>query len=370
MVGLTEVSINGRFLGRPVTGVERVATELLRALDEKLRANDGLWEAPSGRRFRFRLTLPPGVETPGDFPSIDSGTVGRRSGHLWEQVDLPRATWGTFLVNLCNTAPIAKRDQLVFLHDAGVFRTPEAYRPAFRWWYRAMFFAVTHRSAALVTNSAFSQAELSTTCLVPTERFTVMSLGHEHALATQPARSVFARHGIPSSGYVLAVSSHNPNKNFPLLLRAVELLAAGADAPPVVIAGRTNPKVFSAEEQERSTASFIGAVTDSELAALYEGAACLVHPSLYEGFGLPLVEAMARGCPVVTSRAAAMPETCGDAAIYCDPNDAWSIAEAISRVLSEPGLASTLASAGIERVRTFQWERSLDVLLGIIDDTA
>jgi len=365
--GTVEVAINGRFLGRPISGVERVAIELLGGLDRRLQSDGGLWVAPSGRRFAFRLLVPPGSGPPSSLKWIERVTVGRRSGHAWEQLDLAKATRGTFLVNLCNTAPIAKRDQLVFLHDAGVFRTPNAYRPAFRWWYRVLFVVVTRRAAALATNSDFSRAELAAACRVLAERFAVVPLGHEHALAAEPDHSVFARHGIPADGYVLAVSSHNPNKNFSMLLQAVELLGDRADPPPVVVAGRTNPRVFSPEDQERTRAHFIGPVTDAELAALYEGAACLAYPSLYEGFGLPLIEAMTRGCPVVTSRVAAMPETCDDAAVYCDPDDAQSIAASIIRVLSEPDLAPALVIAGRERAQTFRWERSLDVLLDVID---
>jgi glycosyltransferase involved in cell wall biosynthesis len=300
------VSINGRFFGRPITGVERVATELVRALSARAAQGDGEWTSPSGRRFRFRILVPNGVDVPAGFEALERLTVGSRHGHLWEQLDLPRASRETFLLNFCNTAPLFKRDQLVFLHDAGVFRTPKAYRPAFRWWYRAMFLVVARRAAALVTNSSFSQAELADRCRVPAQRFAVLPLGHEHALVQPADRSVFERHAIPSSGFVLGVSSQNPNKNFPMLLRAVKLLSKGAGVPPVVIAGGMNPKVFGAGDLEGSHASFIGPVNDAELAALFEGAACLVYPSVYEGFGLPPLEAMARGCPVVASRAPAL----------------------------------------------------------------
>jgi glycosyltransferase involved in cell wall biosynthesis len=98
----------------------------------------------------------------------------------------------------------------------------------------------------------------------------------------------------------------------------------------------------------------LGYVTDGQLRALYENAACLVQPSLYEGFGLPPLEAMACGCPVVASRAASLPEVCGDAAIYCDPHDPRDIARCIQEVL-EPTLSKDLRARGARRAKQFTW---------------
>jgi glycosyltransferase involved in cell wall biosynthesis len=113
-----------------------------------------------------------------------------------------------------------------------------------------------------------------------------------------------------------------------------------------------------------------GYVSDAELRALYENAACFVYPSFYEGFGLPPLEAMTCGCPVVVSRAASLPEVCGDAAVYCDPCDPADIARAMERVLGNPAAQEDLRRRSLERARTFSWKQTACAVLGHLEDLA
>jgi glycosyltransferase involved in cell wall biosynthesis len=111
-----------------------------------------------------------------------------------------------------------------------------------------------------------------------------------------------------------------------------------------------------------------GYVSDTELRALYENAACFVYPSFYEGFGLPPLEAMTCGCPVVVSRAASLPEVCGDAAVYCDPGDPADIARGIDQVLANSAVQEDLRRRSLERARSFSWKRAARAMLQQIED--
>jgi glycosyltransferase involved in cell wall biosynthesis len=135
------------------------------------------------------------------------------------------------------------------------------------------------------------------------------------------------------------------------------------------VAGGSNPRVFRGRHLEHDGYALhaTGYVTDGELRALYENAACLVYPSLYEGFGLPPLEAMLCGCPVLVSDAASLPEVCGDAALYCNPRDPDNIAEKIRTLIEEPALRNELRCRGMERARNFTWRRASEALLSIID---
>lgn len=161
-------------------------------------------------------------------------------------------------------------------------------------------------------------------------------------------------------GFILAVGTVEPRKNYPRLLAAYRRLRSGMLAPPLVIAGRPGWAYGDTVERIRKEPGvrYLGHVDEPTLSALYESAAVLAFPSLYEGFGLPLLEAMARGLPSVVSNAGALPELAGDAAILVDPEDVASIEVGIEKGLSDRALRARLSSAGKERAAQFTWERS------------
>jgi glycosyltransferase involved in cell wall biosynthesis len=165
---------------------------------------------------------------------------------------------------------------------------------------------------------------------------------------------VLGRHGLGARPYVLAVSTANPAKNFAAVVRAIEL--AGTVGCDFVLAGGTDPQVFArAAAPLPAAVRRVGYVTDAELRALYEHATCFVHPSLYEGFGLPALEAMQCGCPVLASDAASIPEVCGDAALYCDARSPADIAGKLGTLVRDPALRRRLAERGRARAARFSW---------------
>jgi glycosyltransferase involved in cell wall biosynthesis len=357
---VTRVLVNGRFLGQRTTGAQRYARELLKAMDLLLGERNG---QPFSS---FTVLTPP--STPRSLPltAMAIREVGKFQGHLWEQVELAAHSRNDLLLNLCNTAPLTGRRMIATILDASVYAVPEAYSLPFRTWYRTLIPVLGRRARRVVTISEFSRTELQRYAGIPSARIAVIPASGEHILGMPADRSVLDRLRLRSNGYLLAVSSHSRHKNIAGVARAAALLTGGNFE--VVLAGGGNSRVFSGTAAAGDgPLRCTGYVSDAELRALYEHAACFVYPSFYEGFGLPPLEAMTCGCPVVVSRVASLPEVCGDAALYCDPADPRDIARAVSEVVTDRALQDDLRRRGTERAASFSWRRSAQALLDIVD---
>jgi glycosyltransferase involved in cell wall biosynthesis len=353
------VWINGRFLGRKITGVERVAHELLAAFAENYLNDQGIH---NGKEFDLHLHWAIPVDCVGKIPAYGRSwpfeVVGTLNGHAWEQWSLARYRPQDWILNLCNTAPLLRVKQVVFFHDAQVFVLPHNFDWRFRLWYKTLLHVTGRRAAVLLTNSAFSQQELSRFTGIAAERFKVIHLGVDHMLRLKAKIPEAVSQLNPTEPWVLAVSSASPNKNF-----AGALKAAKSVNTRLVIAGQTNSKVFTKIDLDKSQVTELGYVSDEELMGLYQNASCLLYPSFYEGFGLPPLEAMRLGCPVVVSNTSSMPEVCGTAAQYCIPNDTFSIQQALEHILALPNHArEKLIEQGKEHAGNFTWKRSAQML--------
>jgi glycosyltransferase involved in cell wall biosynthesis len=350
---VSTIYVNGRFLSQRVTGVQRAAGCLLEAIGDRLssgRSRVGAdWEVLAPRADAANGGVPA-------LPGMQVRRVGTLRGHAWEQLELPYHARGGVLLNLCNTAPVAARSQVAVVYDASVFAAPAGYSWPFRTWYRALLPAVGRVATTVVAPSEFSRRQLAEHAGMDRDKIEVVHLGCDHVHRVEPDRSILQRLGIGHRPYVLGVSSLNPNKNFAGFARAVEMLAY--DDVDVVVAGGRNDRVFRGVKPAAGPLRYTGYISDAELYALYGSAACLVFPSLYEGFGFPPLEAMALGCPVVSSDRASLPEVCGGAALYCDADDAADIATQVDRVLGDESLARELRESGRERAAQFTWDRT------------
>jgi glycosyltransferase involved in cell wall biosynthesis len=343
------IFINGRFTTQPLSGVQRFAVEITRALQ--------------ALNPQYTLLTPPGGGTNWG----GAREVGTHQGQIWEQLDLPRAATSNYLINLGNIAPVTIRKQLVVIHDTGVFSTPEAYSRRFCLWYKFLQAHLIRRGITIVTVSNFSRQEILHHLSASPDQVFVISEGADHIHSIISDSGVLVNHGLEPGRYVLTVGTPAAHKNMAALGNLSERLKdLGV---PLVVAGRISSDAFGKAELPQ-TARYIGYVTDSELKCLYQNAACFVFPSRYEGFGLPPLEAMACGCPVVAADIPVLHEVCGRAVQYCDPTSPEDIAAQVSVVLTMPGRWQELREAGKARAATFTWAAAAREFDQIVSETA
>ena len=345
---MSQIYINGRFLTQPITGVQRYALELTRHMDQLLDDNNFAPELEL-------ICLTPPQEFPNPhWKHIDLRSIGKNRGNLWEQLDLPLYLNGELLFSPANIGPWYYRNQVVTMHDASVFAVPDAYSFAFRAKYEFVFKQLAKRAAILLTDSEFSRLELAHYLKVAPERFSVVPLGSDHMTSVQPDRDILNENNLEADSYLLMVASHSSHKNYDAVIRAFRLLERNVK---LVAVGGNSQHVFKKSGAIGALANVLnlGYVNDRELKALYENALGFIFPSLYEGFGLPVLEAMRAGCPVICSHAASLPDVAGDAALYFDPGDVEDIARAIERFLSDSTLQEEMRQKGYLQAETFKW---------------
>lgn len=353
---VTSIVLNGQFTTQTKSGVQRFASEIAYALDR---------QHASGEKS-YQMFAPAGGILTAPFSSVVFRTVGRLHGQAWEQVELPQYVGKSLLVNLGNTAPLLVRRQIVVIHDAGAFVNPEAYSLRFRLWYKGLQRLLAVRKARLVSVSRFACSEVSRHIGVPELDVALVGEAGEHILRETLDDTILRQHGLQPGRFVLAVGNLTAHKN----LRALGLAAArlAARGITLVVVGGTGSAAFAADAALPEPAIYTGKISDGELRALYEAAACFVFPSRYEGFGLPPLEAMACGCPVVASTAPAVVETCGDAAWFCDPDDHAGFADAVCRLLDEPELRATMRRRGLDHAASMTWDKAAGALTRVIDE--
>lgn len=355
---LRGIAVNGKFLSARPTGVHRVATELLNAVGALLaeEEEDPRWELLKPRDAVHRLSP----------PSIPERTVGLSVWQPWEQFELPLYARDRLLLSLCNLGPLAHPAQVVMMHDAQVFSTPESYSTKFRAWYKTVQPLLGRRAARILTVSEFSAQQLDGFGVADRSKITVVHNGCDHFTRVATDLSITERHSLTRGRYVVALANTQRHKNIAVLFKSWAdprlsglplVLVGAASASDFIHRGHTPPP----------EARFVGAVTDPEFKGLLDSALCLAFPSLTEGFGLPPLEAMSTGCPVIAAPNGALPEVCGDAAIYADAAIAEAWAEAIVKLTADEGMRRGLSQRGYERAADFTWARSARQLIDLME---
>lgn len=340
--------VNGRFLAQKMTGVNRYAFEMCNALHDL--GIDFLVVAPRGvlsdYRCRFRV-----VQT------------GGFSAHLWEQIDLPRYMWRQgyrcLLVSFSGLGSLLYRPSVVTIHDLAYLENPRWFSVAYFLFYRFLTPIAARRAVRIVTVSEFSRSEITKRLGIEARKISVIQNGVRQG---NPPGSVELPCDLQREKFLLVVSSLEPRKNLKRLIRA--FVSLDLTDYRLVIVGKRGAAFanYSVSSTDSRKVRFTGHVSEDELARYYREAVLCVYPSLYEGFGLPNLEAMRHGCPVVTSGLEPHLEVCGDAAIYFDPLSEQSIRVALSKVIADSELRARLSIAGRARALAFSWEVSAQKL--------
>ena len=346
-------------------GVGRYTRSLVKALAR---------EAAS-RGARDELTLlwagPPRIDPPADWPRVRTRRLPlpeRWMTILWQRLRLPLpadALAGgadVFYSPDFTLPPLARAAAAVTVHDLSYLVQPETHFPPLRRYLEAAVPRALDRAARVFADSEQTRMDLSTYLSVPTERVEVVLSAADPMFRPASPEALAAarrRHGIDRP-YLLSVGTIQPRKNLPAIFTALRELVDGGRDLLLVHVGRPGwlyEPIYAALETSgvKERVRFVAA-SDEDLVALYTGAVALVFPSLYEGFGLPALEAMACGTPVIASHAGSLAEVVGEAGIKVEPHDTSAIGAGVRRLLDEPDFRAQLIGRGYAQNARFRWE--------------
>jgi glycosyltransferase involved in cell wall biosynthesis len=275
--------------------------------------------------------------------------------------------------------PALSIPSIVTIHDLTARLYPEHHTHLHRWYERFAVPIFTRRAHAVITDSASTRQDLMRILPVPAEKIKVVHLGVDHT-RFQPHPPAQARARIQAAlgidqPYFLAVGTREPRKNLAVLLHAYALLLGrlGTRTPQLVLTGAKGwghdaASSLAQSHELQGRVLLPGYVSDDLLPDLYAGASAFVYPSLYEGFGLPILEAMACGVPVITSNTSSMPEVAEGAALLVTPSDVEAIAAAMHRIFEDDALALHLRNSGRQRAQRFTWQRTAHETLQVYAD--
>lgn len=349
------------------SGVSHYVAQLLAALVAR----------SDGRRYALLASQ----SLNGHFPSGRVGQVGLKFPvrSLWMQLVLP-AILARLRPDLCHftnyIAPlVGARPFIVTLYDMALFKYPHVQPRKTLLMVRSIIPMVARRASAIITTSESTRADVVAILCVPSQKVHVVhaAAGPEFRIIEQQEELDRVRRTYGLAGpFVLCVSTIEPRKNLARLVQAFADVRRRGRQEQLVLVGQLGWKyaeVFHQIEQfgMRGYVRLLGYVPDEDLPAVYNLARAVAFPSLYEGFGLPIVEGMACGAPVLTSDRSSMAEVAGEAALLIDPTDVQAIADGLMRVLSETALRERLRTAGVARAAEFSWTRAADHTVRVYD---
>lgn len=343
--------INARFLTQKITGVQRYAIELSKELKKITPC--------------IKFITPRNVIHHELAEELGAERYGILTGHLWEQIELLGYLKGKnnpLLLNFSGLSPLFYRNKITTIFDLSFLRHPEWFSKRYYYFYKTLLPWSIKYSVALITISNYSKKEINELLQVPMDKMYVVycSVPGIFRNTTNEIKS--------GKRYVLSVSSIDPRKNFKNLIMAFNCL--DIEGLELIVIGSENSvfknQVLKKVIQSNKHTHFTGYLSDNELAQQYKKAMLFVYPSLYEGFGMPPLEAMAFGCPTIVSNTTSLPEVCGDAAYYVDPYDINDIAKGMKEVLENDNLRGNLMNKGYDRIKLFSWENSALKIMEIV----
>jgi glycosyltransferase involved in cell wall biosynthesis len=327
------IALNGRFTQQPLTGVQRYAREISSRLADRLRL-----VAPASKAQGLR-------------------------GHLWEQFRLPWLVGGELVWSPGNTGPLSYKRQVVTIHDCAVFDRPEGFSSKFAQWYRWMLPRLARNVRRVVTVSEYSRERIMHHCRVSADKVVTIPNGVDakfHRVNETKQQQAREKLQLPER-FILCVGSLEPRKNLGRLLSAWQSVPhLHSEWSLVLVGGNDHVYRGIGFDSPPPSVKMLGRVDDEWLPAIYSAAGMFVYPSLYEGFGLTVLEAMACGTPVICSSTTSLPEVAGEAAVLIDPENVNDLASAIADLAGDPVRRGELQQAGLARSSQFSWDTAAE----------
>lgn len=346
--------INGRFLTQSVTGVQRFAYEITNEL-LKIKNNNIIILVPRGKIY-------PNYNISG----WNIKYIGFGKGYFWEQVILPfylTTNKSPLLISLCNLSPIFYKNKITVVHDLAVIEHPEWFNWKFVLFYNLTLKSILYYSKFIITVSNFSKSRIKKIYGIQSAKIGVVYNAVSKKLYMNEnikCTNLFFNF-LTTQKFILCVASIDLRKNFKRILEAFNLLKI-SDLHLVIVGKRS--QVFEKNDFETEINDhihFIGYVSDEELFWLYYNTLFFIYLSLYEGFGIPPLEAMANGCPVLLSDIPVHKELYGDAAFFVNPYSVENIKLGMNELFSNELLRNELARKGYDTCRKFSWNKSAQV---------
>ncbi|MBT6151538.1 MAG: glycosyltransferase family 4 protein [Chloroflexi bacterium] len=334
-----QVCINNRILFGPTSGVQRYLIEILKYLPEN--------QIDTLSSIKFKAGF---------------------KGHLWEQLFLQNKIDGKLLWSPANTGPISISHQVVTLHDIATFEVPENFNKKFSTYYKNIVPKLLLKSQKIITVSNFMKTRAVELFELDPGKISVIQNGINEKfkpVGDEKNDLVRKKLGIPTPYYIVGVGSLEPRKNLHRLIKAWGIAQSkiSKDVWLVLVGMKGKPQVFRKMSFDYipPRVHFTGYIEDGDLPALYSGAMASAYLSVYEGFGLPPLEAMACGTPSITGNLTSLPEVIGNSGVMVDPYDIEAIEDGLFRIIDDSVFRNDLRGKGLERAKNFSWKKSADL---------
>lgn len=349
-----DVYIASRFLTQPITGVQRYGIELSKAI-KKLNTE-----------YSITFIAPQNIIHDEIAKFLDVKKIGRLKGQLWDQISILKflkSKGNPLIINFSNTLPVFYENKIVTIHDIIHLKYPFSY--SYIKYYEIIFPLMLKHSKHIITVSEFSKKEISSYFGIDEDKILIVYNGVDERFKPKKNKN-------NPEKYILGVSSVAFHKNFVSLIEAFSKLKT--KNVKLYIVGGLNEKIFGKQSRKildiirrNENIIFLGRVDDDKLVDLYSNAGCFVYPSLYEGFGIPPLEAQACGCPIAISDIPVFKEIYKDTALYFDPLDVDDIAKKIEEIINNENLRHELIEKGLKNASEYTWENSAKSFFDILD---
>ena len=343
------IIVNARFLTQRITGVQRYAIEICKRLPKEIAGEEIFFITP-------KVTL---YETQIDKEKIIS--IGYLKGQLWEQIELPfflKKKGNPLLINFVGIGPVFYKRKIFFLYDLAFKHHPEWFSFVFQKMYNTFIPISLKNSLSIIVDSNYVKEDVIKTYDIKNKKIDV--------IYAAPAK-MFSNLNSKKEKIILTVSSIDPRKNLTRVINAFNLIETDYKLVIVGSKNKTFSNVNLNKGIENDNIIFTGYLNDEELINLYNKSDIFIYASLFEGFGIPPLEAQACGCPVIVSNVTSLPEVCLDSVEYCDPYKINSIKLAMESLFKNVERRSELTKKGLDNIKRFDWSRSTMKFIKIVE---